>query len=47
MTSYRMSDCFVITGLQLGVLHMLTGYDDQATKIVENVITQKIEDEKK
>ena len=43
MTSYMMDDHFIITGLQLGMLHMLTDYDAQATEIVENVLTHKVE----
>lgn len=43
MTAYNMSDRFVITGLQLGMLHMLTEYDDQATEIVEKVLEHKLE----
>ena len=43
MTAYKMSDRFVIPGLQLGMLHMLTDYDDQATEIVEKVLEHKME----
>ena len=47
MTSYLMSDRFMITGIQLGLLHMLTDYNDRATEIVEEVLKQKMEEAKK
>ena len=42
MTEYLMTDRFIISGIQLGMLHMLTGYDEQATEIVEMVLQEKV-----
>lgn len=43
MTEYHLNDEFIISGVQLSMLHFLTGFDDQATIIVEAVLKQKVE----
>lgn len=45
MTEYSLNDEFIITGIQLSMLHFLTGFDDQATIIIENVLKQKVKED--
>lgn len=43
MTQYKLTDEFIISGMQLAMLHYITGFDEQATIIVENVLEHKVE----
>lgn len=43
MTQYDLTDEFIISGVQLAMLHFITGFDEQATIIVENVLEHKLE----
>ena len=43
MTEYKLTDEYIISGVQLAMLHYITGFDEQATIIVENVLEHKVE----
>ena len=43
MTQYKLTDEFIISGVQLAMLHYITGFDEQATIIVENILEHKVE----
>ena len=43
MTQYKLTDEFIISGVQLSMLHYLTGFDEEATIIVEAILNQKVD----
>lgn len=43
MTEYKLTDEFIISGLQLAMLHFISGFDRDVTIIVENVLEHKVE----
>ncbi len=43
MTQYKLTDEFIISGVQLSMLHFLTGFDEQAGIIVENILEHKVD----